>query len=382
MIIGEDKDFPLQCWNEGSLSAPIFAQGDAMSCVVSAGEGRPPLFNPAVEWWTNPDPVTDLPTQDGFPQGQVLVSVAAIDSATLHGEATYQLEVWRQPVASTRRFCVWRGTLVAGYSAGAARPRLPVYCSFEDMLQFGPWARFLDDKAATEAGFYDQRLEARLWIDDLIVRSFRSSALYPFGTAGVPAPLWSGWAGPWRSPMPSIWIRDQLWGGIAISTSIQQAGFGYSGVPTVTAPPPPAFAGEGLAEAARRRSTAQFVAVMNGTGGIGAILIGMPGFGYIPGSTINLTFSGGGGFGAQATAYMSPGALFMRDAVRRLAAYKALSILGLGQIGQNPQHVGFGQYFQAKCSEEISSFTAELDVNNDGFPDVPIPCSIVNTIYI
>jgi hypothetical protein len=72
----------------------------------------------------------------------------------------------------------------------------------------------------------------------------------------------------------------------------------------------------------------------------------------------------------------------MRDAVRRLAAYKALSILGLGQIGQNPQHVGFGQYFQAKCSEEISSFTAELDVNNDGFPDVPIPCSIVNTIYI
>ena len=39
------------------------------------------------------------------------------------------------------------------------------------MLDFGPWCRSVQDAAGDEAGFSDQRLEARAWLDYLIVRS-------------------------------------------------------------------------------------------------------------------------------------------------------------------------------------------------------------------
>ena len=126
-----------------------------------------------------------------------------------------RLEVWRQPVATSVRHCVWRGRLVAGYAAGAAVPRLPTYCTYEDMLEFGPWVKYLP-AASEQAAFYKPRLEARLWIDDLIVRSDRGGGLFPFGSAGVPYWQWSGWMSARKSPMPAVWTRDQLWGGFVL----------------------------------------------------------------------------------------------------------------------------------------------------------------------
>ena len=105
------------------------------------------------------------------------------------------------------------------------------------------------------------------------------------------------------------------------------------------------------------------------------------GFGYPPGLPLNLVFSGGGGSGAAASAPVSPGALLKRDQLRRIAAFKALSIVGLKQIGANPQHVAFGQYFANRCSEELGNYVAELDLNFDGWPDIAIPVYITNTIY-
>jgi hypothetical protein len=381
IIAGEDRDFPLQCWLEGGLSTPTFAADDILTAFVSPGEGQASLFLPAVAWWTAPDPA-GAGTQTGFDQGQVLLSVAAADSTTLEPETSYAVEVWRQDAATARRQCIWRGALVAGYAAGTGRPRLPTYGTYQDMLDFGPWCRYVQDAAADEAGFYDQRLEARVAIDDLIVRSFRGSTLYPFGTAGVPWRLWSGWAGPWRSTMPSYWLRDQLWGGMLVPpATVAAAGTGYDVPPLVVAPDPPYST---LPQVARRQQTARLIAVLDGMGGVGAISVGDPGFGYIPGSTLTLSIipAGGTGSGAAATVGVSAGALIVRDQVRRLATFKALSLLGLAQMGNNPQHLAFGRYFQSKFSEELSSFTAELDLNASGMPQIAIPCSTTNTIYV
>ena len=381
IIAGEDKDFPLQCWLEGGLSMPAFSADDILTGFVSPGEGQASLFSPAVAWWTNPDAAGD-PTQAGSDQGQVLLSVAGGDSTTLVPETGYAVEVWRQDAATGRRQCIWRGSLVSGYAAGAGRPQYPTYASYQDMLDFGPWCRYVQDAAGDEAGFYDQRLEARSWLDDLIVRSYRGSALYPFGTAGVPATQWSGWAGPWRSTMSSWWLRDQLRGGMIVGpVAMISPGSGYDAPPLVTAPAPPATIST---EFNARHKPAVLMATLNGTGGVGAINIGDPGLGYIPGSVLTLTITpaDGAGGGAAATANVSAGALVMRDQVRRLVTYKALSIVGLAQLGNNPQHVAFGSYFALKASEELSSYTAELDLNQSGIPQIAIPCSVTNTIYV
>lgn len=378
MISGEDKDFPLQCWNEGALTTPVFGPDDAMSAVVSPGDGQAQLFAPAVTWFTAPDPVTGIASQTGYAEAQVLVTVAAADSATLEPEAAYALEVWRQPAGSTVRNCVWRGRLVAGYAAGTSMPRLPTYCTYEDMLEWGPWVKYLP-AASEQAAFYKPRLEARLWIDDLIVKSDRGGGLFPFGTAGVPYTQWSGWVASRKSPMPAVWTRDQLWGGFVNGpVTVTARGTGYLSEPAVTAPPPPRWA---LPQVDPRQEPAQFRAVLDGLGGVGAVVLLDAGFGYPPGLPLTLAFSGGGGTGAAATAAVSPGALLKRDQVRRLAAFKALSIVGLKQIGNNPQHVAFGQYFGTRCSEEIGSYVAELDINFDGWPDIAIPCYVTNTIY-
>jgi len=378
MVAGEDKSFPLQCWLEGAMIPPAFVASDAMTSVVSPGEGEAALFAPAVAWWTDPDPVAGAAAQTGYDQGQVLVSVSAADSLLVTAEAAHVLEVWRRPAGTSLRSCVWRGGLVVHYAAGAGRPRLPTYCRYQDMLDFGPWCKYLAEEG-DEAGFYDQRLEARLWLDDLIVRSDRGGGLFPFGTSGVPHTQWSGWLASRRSPMPSTWIRDQLWGGFVSGTvAVGSRGVGYATPPVVTAAPPPPSP---LPQVGPRQKPARFAAVLDGAGGVGAVLVQDPGFGYPPGSSLPLSFSGGGGSGAAATASVDPGRLFRRDQVRRLAAFKALSLVGLSQVGNNPQHVAYGEYCAARASEELTGFTAELDLDGDGWPDYAIPTFLTNTIY-
>lgn len=380
---GADRDWVLQCWNEGSISNPVFLADDAISALVTAGIGQPALFEPVVSWWTSPDPITNQPTQTGYDQAQVVLSVLGVDSATLSPDAEYTLEVWRQPAGSTRGYCVWSGLLASHWASGAGLPRLPVYGSFQDMMHYAPWCRYVQDAEAYQAGFYDQRLEARLWLDDLIVRSFRSSALYPFGTPAVPSQFWSGWAGPWRSAMPSLYIRDQIWGGfVRLMPTMLASGSGYTSPPDVVAPPPPPLpAALGFVTARQRQAT--FRSVLDGAGGVQAVILQDPGFGYVPGATLPLTFSGGGGgSGAQATAAVAPGCLLRREQMRRICTYKAISIVGLAQMGSNAQHLAFGQYFAAKASEELTGYVAELDVNYDGLPDTPIAVYVTNTIYV
>lgn len=374
---GEDRDFPLQCWREGAVSAPVFGIDDDITAYISTGAGGPVLFEPIISWWDAPDEATGLPTQTGYQQGQVLMSVAADDTAQLSGEAEYLVELWWTPATTKRRHCVWRGTMRVRWAAGVSPPRVPTYCSFEDMLHYGPWCKYLQDQDAIEAGFYTHRLESRLWVDDLIVQSFRMSALYPFGTPAVPWPLWSSWQGPWRSPMPSVWLRDQLWGGdVRPPVLVTNRGAGYTWA-TVTAPLPPP---SDLPQLGPRQRPAVFAAVLDGAGGIGAVLCQNRGFGYVPGRPLDLVIDGDG-TGASAVASITPGALLLRNRIRRLAAYKALNLLGIAQMASNLQHVTYGEYFGSKASEELSGTVAELDVSGDGFPKIAVPLYVVNTIY-
>jgi hypothetical protein len=76
-----------------------------------------------------------------------------------------------------------------------------------------------------------------------------------------------------------------------------------------------------------------------------------------------------------------PGELGYRPKVALLAAWRAISIVGLKQIGLNQQQAASGAMFYRMFLAGMASFTAEIDTNGDGYCEIPIPCGATNTVF-
>ena len=76
-----------------------------------------------------------------------------------------------------------------------------------------------------------------------------------------------------------------------------------------------------------------------------------------------------------------PSSLNYRPKVRKMAAYRAISIVGLKQIGINQQHAAMGAVFYRQYLAEMSTYVAELDINGDGLCEIPIALVATNTIF-
>jgi hypothetical protein len=369
VVQGAYADWPLQAWNRGSQTAPAFAAGDTLAAYVYAGSSQAQLFAPAVAWYTAGG------TQTGYAQGQVLVSPTAAQTATLEAGGTYTLIVWWTQAGGGKTAPIWRGTITVEPAAGTSTEAVAGYCQLADILQYAPWVTTLQNYNADTESFYAQRLQAREWLDWLIVRSWRGTSAAYFGDAGRSAQFWLGsWVR--RTPLPSYWLIGQLAGGFFLSggITITNTGSGYTAIPTVTAPAPPAGSGN---------ATATLSANLNGAGGIGSIFVNTQGQGYTPGGTYTLTIAAPGGSGATATAtaVASSGVLIQRPQITRICAYKAISIIGLAQIGLNNQQAAYGAYFRDLASSEVLTVVAELDLNGDGIADLPIPINPTNTMF-
>jgi hypothetical protein len=364
LVQGSAADFPLQAVNRGGKTFPAFAAGDALTAQVFAGQNQTALFTPTVGWYTAGG------TQTGYGQGQVLVSITAAQAATLELNGTFTLEVWWQPAGGGKSACIWRGALAVETAAGTATQPTPTYCTLADMLRFAPWVRLVQDFDTDQEGFWSQRVEARQWLDNLIVRSWRGTSAAYFGDSGRSAQFWLGsWVR--RTPLPSKWLQDQLAGGFFLQggISITNAGSGYSQPPTVTVQAP---GGTG--------TTASFTATVS-LGQITSIYPNTQGSGYVPGQVYTLTISGGGGANGAATATASLGVLMLRPHIVRVCAMKAISLVGEGQIGLNNQQAEYGSYFRDVAASEALSLVAELDLNGDGVADLPIPLSPSNSMF-
>ena len=255
---------------------------------------------------------------------------------------------------------------------GSASQSLKTYCSYNDLLNIAPWIRQVQDLDTDQESFYQQRYEARTWLDWLITRSWRGTSAAYFGDAGRSAQFWLG-SRVRRTPLPSYWLLGQLSGGFVMSGTVTAGGTNYSN-PTVTIPAPtvtPAYGNQ-------VQATANCVTV---AGVITSIFITQQGAGYVPGSTLTLTITDSTGSGATATATVSNGVLLVRPETSRITAYYALSRIGLAQIGLNNQLASFGAMFRDLASAEVMSLVAELDLNGDGIADLPIPISPTNTMF-
>jgi hypothetical protein len=106
ITVGSHEDYPLQCWNRGAKSAPVFLPSDVMTAYLYVGLAQAQLLTLAVTWYTKGG------TQTGYDQGQVLLTITSAQSAPLIADATYTIIIWRTPSGSLETSDVWRGELL------------------------------------------------------------------------------------------------------------------------------------------------------------------------------------------------------------------------------------------------------------------------------
>jgi hypothetical protein len=199
IVVGSHADFPLQCWNRGGQTQATFGASDVMTASVYRGQDEAALFAPTVAWYT-----ADGGT--GYGTGRVTATILTAQAATLEPGGEYTLEVWCTPAGqSAESFCAWRGPLRVLAAPGTATQAVTPYCALKDVLRYAPWVRLVQGFDTDREGFYDQRLEARQWLDQAILNNYRGAFVGLFETHSTAAFAF-GYAG-WRrslGPSPSL----------------------------------------------------------------------------------------------------------------------------------------------------------------------------------
>ena len=336
--------------NRDGTTPTQFLSSDTLTANLWTGQTQAPVFSPAVSWSSSAC-------------NAVAIAITAAEMTTLDYAGKYHMQV-----------TVTRGGVVAVVidcelkvyaSPGSASQLVTPYCSLDDLLEHAPWIGMVQDDDADQEAFYSQRLESKQWLDWLIVRAWRGTSAAYFGDPGRSAQYWlGGWAR--RSPLPSQWLINQLSGGIVNGTTLTAMGSGYT-FATVT------FSGGGAVAAGQATASC----VISGTSIVSIQLI-TPGYGYTGAPTITIA---GNGTGATALATISANVLMLRPQIVRVAALKAASIVGLGQIGKTNSIANYGAMFRDMASTEVLTCVAELDLNGDGIADLPIPLSVTNTLF-
>jgi hypothetical protein len=349
-IQGSAANWVLAAINRDGSTPTGFLSTDTLSAALWSGQSEAPLFAPAVTW-------------NNFAVAAVNVGVTNAQMATLDYAGTYHFQVSATRGGST--VVIIDCLLHVLPAPGSASQVITPYNSYADMLEHAPWITLIQDTDADQEAYYSQRLEAKQWLDWLIVRSWRGTSSAYFGDPGVSANYWlGGWAR--RSPQPSQWLINQLSGGIVISpVTVTAAGSGYS-FANVT------FSGGGPNAV---QATAQ--TIVSG-GQVISIQLMTAGTGYSSTPTITIT---GSGTGATATCRISANVLILRPQIVRVCALKAASIVGLGQIGRMNSVAVFGALWRDMAAAESHSIVAELDLNGDGIADLPIPIGVTSTLF-
>jgi hypothetical protein len=204
---GSNETLPMQLHNWGGYTAPIYTVSDTFTASVYRGQDQPVLFTGVVTWNTT-DPDTGA-AQTGYDQGQIVVSLTAANTATLEPGGLYLLDVWHDQ--QTQRVAL--GELLVLPAPGAGTQTVTPYCTYQDMLNYANWLRNIHDPDTAQEGFYPQRLEARRWLDEVILGAYAGTGWVPFGDPGSSAYSWTGGGLGWQWAGTSDWLRTTLAGG-------------------------------------------------------------------------------------------------------------------------------------------------------------------------
>jgi hypothetical protein len=194
--LGADVDWQITA-QDSSSTAVVFDGTETLAATCWPGEGLPATFVPSASFL--------VPSA-----GTILLSVAAAQTAPLEA-GLYRLQV----TVSTggRTFVVFDGGLQLT-SAPGSQSVLPVYCSYQDMIDILPWIGRLQSQDGDTEGFTKERGEAREWIDGIILDSYPARTGYGFGfDQRSYVQSWSA-----GSLVPDRWLVDQLAAGALLTT--------------------------------------------------------------------------------------------------------------------------------------------------------------------
>jgi hypothetical protein len=79
--------------------------------------------------------------------------------------------------------------------------------------------------------------------------------------------------------------------------------------------------------------------------------------------------------------YLSQNMLLVKPYIVEACAYKAISLVGLGQIGLNNQLASHGAYYRDMATRKACEITAEVDINGDGIGELFISLNSTNSLY-
>lgn len=175
---------------KGPDGNPLVMTGsESLVCEVWIGGDHAPLFtvtptasDAAVGQWD----VAITPAQTtGMSQGLYDVLVKYADGS---GDCYYGgLEILQAP-----------GTGTPGKTYG----------TYNDLLKVAQWVKMVQTED-DEAGFLEQRIDARAWLDDILLKSYRGAASSPNYEMSIAAQTFAG-GGARRTAFPSRWLREQL----------------------------------------------------------------------------------------------------------------------------------------------------------------------------
>lgn len=103
-------------------------------------------------------------------------------------------------------------------------------------------------------------------------------------------------------------------------------------------------------------------------------------------STLAFAFGGGVGWrrgtgpSPSMVTWLSEDLLIVRPQIVEACAYKAISQVGLAQIGISPQQAAFGAYYRDLAERVMCATTAELDLNDDGVGEIFVNLASTNTL--
>jgi hypothetical protein len=103
-------------------------------------------------------------------------------------------------------------------------------------------------------------------------------------------------------------------------------------------------------------------------------------------STMAFAFGGGVGWrrgtgpSPSMIQWLQQNLLILRPQIVEACAYKAVSILGLAQIGLNNQQAEYGCYFRDMADRVLCETVAEIDLNADGVGEIFVALDSTNTL--
>lgn len=273
VVQGSVADWALAAHNRDGSPA-VFAVGDTLAAQLYRGQDQAALASFAASWTGG----------TGYLTGHLTISPTALQTAALEANGDYTLQVWWTSADLARTACILRRQVLVLPGPGIAVRTITTYCTLQD-LWYAPWVKLCQGMDTDQEGFYLQRLEARRWLDWIILNNYRGGGSGQFE--------------------------------------------GHSDLAF-------AFAGGG------RRSVGPSLSLLT---------------------------------------WLAEDKLILRPQIVEVTAYKAISLVGLAQIGLNNQLASYGAYFRDMAERIVTSITAEIDLNGSGVASVSIPLGSTNTLF-